>query len=395
LENAVRCVEQGDYDVVVPALGRGDEIGGIAQRLDHFKDELALAKRAEQSKGQVVEELGKSLKCLAAGDLKVKIETEFPTEYDQLKEDFNAATISLDKAISVVNGNVVSLRSETSNITVAADELAHRTERQAATLEETAAALDQLTTSVRNATAGADQASEMSEQAQKNAEVGGVVAREAVTAMGEIKASSKEISKITLVIDDIAFQTNLLAFNAGVEAARAGEAGRGFAVVATEVRALAQRSSEAASEINALISASGKHVNRGVELVDKTGVALDSIVVSVADISKRVVAIAASAREQATGLSEINEAVMELDHVTQQNAAMFDKTTAANHALMQETRALAEAVDIFKLSGEVTLPLSLVKLHDSSSTMVKAAGSVGIQSQDAPRSVNLGEWDEF
>ncbi|WP_299679026.1 methyl-accepting chemotaxis protein [uncultured Roseobacter sp.] len=305
--------------------------------------------RVAEQQRNVVEALGVGLQSLAEGDLTSEIITEFPTDYEKLRADFNAAVRALKDTVGAVVQNSESIRNETAEITTAADDLSRRTEKQAATLEETAAALDELTSSVKSAAEGADEASTMSADAQSNAEKGGEVARRAVEAMDGIKTSSQEISKITTVIDDIAFQTNLLALNAGVEAARAGEAGRGFAVVATEVRALAQRSSDAAREINALISSSGEQVEQGVELVDRTGTALASIVSSVSEISKRVSTIATSAREQSAGLNEINTAVNELDHVTQQNAAMFEETTAASHALTSEADALAAAVARFKL----------------------------------------------
>jgi methyl-accepting chemotaxis protein len=166
-----------------------------------------------------------------------------------------------------------------------------------------------------------------------------------------VETSSQEISKITSVINDIAFQTNQLALNAAVEAARAGEAGRGFAVVATEVRALAQRSSDAAREINGLISASEEQVRSGVDLVDKTGLALAAIVESISEISTLVSDIATSTKEQSSGLNEINTAVNELDQVTQQNAALFEETTAASHALTAEADSLAQAVARFDLGA--------------------------------------------
>jgi len=309
------------------------------------------AERAQVSseQEQVVTALGEALRCLAEGDLTAEIAAHFPQDYEALRQNYNAAVIALRAAIAVVVQNAEAIRHETLEITGAADDLSRRTERQAATLEETAAALDELTTSVRSAAKSADAASTTSAEAQRNAEHGGEVARAAVHAMDQIKTSSEEISKITSVIDDIAFQTNLLALNAGVEAARAGEAGRGFAVVATEVRALAQRSSDAAREINGLITSSEDQVREGVDLVDRTGSALSAIVRSVADISERVAAIAASAREQSNGLNEVNTAVTELDHVTQQNAAMFEETTAASHALTAEADGLAAAVSAFRL----------------------------------------------
>jgi methyl-accepting chemotaxis protein len=169
--------------------------------------------------------------------------------------------------------------------------------------------------------------------------------------MGSIEASSKQISNIIGVIDEIAFQTNLLALNAGVEAARAGEAGRGFAVVATEVRALAQRSADAAKEIKTLISASGKHVQGGVKLVDDTGRALTRIAEGVAQLNQLVRDIAASAKEQATALHEVNSAVNQMDQVTQQNAAMVEQATAASHGLAGEAEGLTRLVAQFNVDA--------------------------------------------
>ena len=248
------------------------------------------------------------------------------------------------------------MRGSTLEIGHAADNLSRRTEQQAATLEQTAAALDGITTAVRRTAEGAAQARGVVAAAQADAEESGAVVRDAVAAMGDIEASARQIGQIIGVIDEIAFQTNLLALNAGVEAARAGDAGRGFAVVASEVRALAQRSADAAREIKTLIGTSNRQVDRGVTLVGEAGQALVRIVSEVGAINGVVASIAASAEDQAGGLAQVNIAINQMDQMTQQNAAMVEQTTAATHSLAGEAEVLAELTGQFQVGDGAAPP---------------------------------------
>ncbi|OYV25407.1 MAG: hypothetical protein B7X08_05730 [Acidocella sp. 20-63-7] len=297
----------------------------------------------------VVEALADGLEKLSAGELLFRIETKFATEYEKLRADFNTAMDRLAETMQSIAANTQGVRAGAGEITQASDDLSRRTEQQAASLEQTAAALDQITATVRKTAEGATEARNVVTAAKTDAERSGEVVRETVEAMTGIEGSSKKIGNIIGVIDEIAFQTNLLALNAGVEAARAGDAGRGFAVVATEVRALAQRSADAAKEIKTLISASGQQVGTGVKLVGETGKALARIGEQVARLNTLVTDIAASAQEQATGLAEVNSAVNQMDQVTQQNAAMVEQSTAASHSLAGEAEELARLVGQFQL----------------------------------------------
>jgi len=310
----------------------------------------------EAAQRAVVEALRVALRSLSEGDLTARIEAGFAADYETLRLDFNMAMDRLAEAMAAVVENAAGIEGEAQEIAEAAGDLTGRTETQAATLEQTAAALDELTVSVRSAATGAAEASRVVSAARASAETSGGVVLEAVTAMGEIENSSERIARIIGVIDDIAFQTNLLALNAGVEAARAGDAGRGFAVVAAEVRALAQRSSEAAREIDTLISASAQQVKRGVGLVGQTGQALKDIVASVTNIAARVSEIAASAQEQSVGLAEINTAVNQIDQATQQNAALFGQTTTAADALTRAAEALTVTMARFRIPAAQDAP---------------------------------------
>ena len=278
-----------------------------------------------------------------------KIQEPYPADYQKLRDDFNVALARLQETMGTIAGVSAEIRSGSSEISEAADDLSRRTEQQAASLEETAAALDQLNATVKKTAAGANEAGSAVEQAKREAEKGGEVVRNAVLAMEAIQQSSHQINQIIGVIDEIAFQTNLLALNAGVEAARAGEAGKGFAVVASEVRALAQRSAEAAKEIKGLISTSADHVSAGVGLVNESGKALERIVSEVSGVAGVMAEIAASTDEQAAGLSEVNQAINQMDHVTQQNAAMVEQSTAASHALAREAADLARLLGGFDI----------------------------------------------
>lgn len=300
---------------------------------------------------QVVGALEVALGHLAAGDLTVAIMDRFGADYDQLRMNFNDAVQALHDAMAAVISNAQSIRNEAGDITSSADDLASRTERQAATLEETAAALDELTASVQSASAGAIEASEIAGATLEQAETGGAVARRAIDAMDAIQASSGEISKITTVIDDIAFQTNLLALNAGVEAARAGSAGAGFAVVASEVRALAQRTSSAATEVKGLITKSTSHIQNGVTEVNNTGAALTQVIDSLEEISARIETSAAGFGQDSQRLGAISDQLSALGHTTSDNAAILSGQVTDLQALRGDVGELNALVTEFDLSS--------------------------------------------
>jgi methyl-accepting chemotaxis protein len=376
ITKAMDKLAHGDLDVVIYGEGRRDEIGVMASTVGVFRDNarervrleaeasenrnLAEQQRLErerlaaQDTAEVrfaVDSIGHALGQLSDGKLTYRITDAFAERLDAVRVDFNAAVGKLEDAMRRVGGNAQAIAAGCSQIYGAAEDLAERTGRQAASVEETAAALEQISTTVQDSSRRAREAGKQLDDTRAAAETSGAIVGRAVSAMQAIEASSKEITSIVGVIDEIAFQTNLLALNAGVEAARAGESGKGFAVVAQEVRELALRSANAAKEIRGLIGKSGDQVQSGVSLVVETGKALEQIVGQFQAVSINVKAIIDAANEQALGLKEINTAVAIMDQGTQQNAAMVEESTAASSALAKESEGLFQLIAKFEISG--------------------------------------------
>ncbi|MBE7219347.1 MAG: PAS domain-containing protein [Caulobacteraceae bacterium] len=359
--------------------------------------EAAIARESEADRRAIMA-LSRGLSALADGDFTCEIDEPFDPKTEQLRTDFNRAAAEIRQVMRQVAQKQDAIRSGAGEITGAADDLSQRTEQQAASLEETAAALDQITATVKKTAEGAQRARAVVDRAKGDAEHSGEVVRRAVAAMSSIEASSSQIGQIIGVIDEIAFQTNLLALNAGVEAARAGEAGRGFAVVASEVRALAQRSAEAAKEIKGLIMASDGQVKAGVDLVGETGKVLTRIVDQVAEVNVSVAEIAASAQEQSAGLQQVNTAINQMDQVTQKNAAMVEETTAAAHSLARDSQELAGIVARFKTGAAADrAPASRAATAPVKRTAAPPRGTVargGAARKLAP-AAEASDWEEF
>jgi methyl-accepting chemotaxis protein len=372
----------GKFDVVLPGLGRKDEIGDIAGAVETFKvkaaekarleaDEQLKRQRAEaEAQARIAEErakvaerqaqaaeetakalgsLGEGLTHLANGDLTFRLNDDFAETYRQIKDDFNLAIGQLQETIKAIADGANEVASASTEIATATTDLSQRTEEQAASLEQTSASMEEISATVKKNAESAQQASTSAATTREVASRGGEVAAEAVAAMSRIEESSRKISDIIGVIDEIARQTNLLALNAAVEAARAGDAGRGFAVVASEVRSLAQRSSQAAKDIKDLITNSNGQVQEGVDLVNRAGQSLNEIVEAIKGVAQVVSDIAGASAEQSGGIDQVNKALSQMDEVTQQNSALVEQNAATAKNLEQQSAAMGVRVSTFKL----------------------------------------------
>ncbi len=429
IQASMQRIVNGDYATPVAGVTLGDEIGDMARATDVFRiaavERQSLETRITQERGQsdierqtrdarqkadaealhfAVDSLASGLNRLTNGDLSANIDRPFREDLERLRSDFNRVVAGLRQTISEVATNASSIGANANQMRSAADDLAKRTEQQAASLEETSAALDQITATVRSATERAEEASRMVTQAKGSTEQSASVVREATDAMERIEGATGEIGKIINVVEEIAFQTNLLALNAGVEAARAGEAGKGFAVVAQEVRDLAGRAAGAAKDIKSLVTRSNVEVRTGVDLVKATGEALTRIGDDVLKINDHVHAIFTSAREQSTGLTEINTAIGQMDQATQQNAAMVEESTAASHSLATDAENLNHLISRFQIGDGQGLrvigaagTMAASKPSPAHALLSKVAGAFNNTSAPA-RSKAVGsteKWEEF
>lgn len=356
---AMQRMAGGDMDLIIEGTARQDEIGQVARAMEVFRGADEARRKASAEQKVVVEALSTGLAHLANKDLEHRLDDPFPPSYETLRENYNAAVASLAEALRIVRVGTASVQCSIAEIGDAAADLAVRNETQASRIAQTAHAMDSVTAIVQETATSARAVTQTITHAEREASEGGDVVRRAIEAMAAIEASAQEIGQIISVIDGIAFQTNLLALNAGVEAARAGEAGRGFAVVATEVRALAQRSADAAQSIKALITTSGEQVGAGVALVSESGTKLGGIVRRIGEISVLIGDIAGSATRQAESLSQINGAMGEMDCMTQQNAAMVEESAAAARSLSSEAVRLTELVATFRTRNVTTRPAAV------------------------------------
>ena len=290
--------------------------------------------------------LAEGHKNLAGGNLRFRL-AEFPEAYRQIRDDFNGAMAGLEETVKAIAAAAREVSSATAEISAGTTDLSQRTEEQAATLEQTSASMEEISATVKKNAENAQAANTSAGATRDVANRGGQVVTEAIDAMARIKESSHKIADIIGVIDEIARQTNLLALNAAVEAARAGESGRGFAVVATEVRSLAQRSSQAAKDIKDLITHSTGQVKDGVDLVNRAGTALHDVVESLKGVVDFVAEIANASGEQSTGIEEINKALNQMDEVTQQNSALVEQNAAAAKTLEQQALTMDDRVAFF------------------------------------------------
>ncbi|MEZ5654922.1 MAG: methyl-accepting chemotaxis protein [Sphingobium sp.] len=345
----MEALAQGDLESPVYYTDHLDCVGRMTRAMSVFRENAQKASSAEEV-SHVVDDLASSLSALSEGDLTLRISSAFPQKYESLRTSFNMTADKLENALATVNQAAQGVLTASSEIRCASTDLSQRTEQHANSLLETSESMRDVTKQIQDTADNAHKMNESIAATYKEATKGGEIVRRAIAAMGMIKSSSDEITQIISLMDGIAFQTNLLALNAGVEAARAGEAGKGFAVVANEVRALAQRSADAAMEIKKLVTNSSEQVISGVTLVEETGTMLTAIVERVGEAAQLLEEISQASVVQANRVQQVSNSTSSMEAMTQQNAAMVEESTAATRAMAQQVEKLVDLVNTFRIS---------------------------------------------
>jgi methyl-accepting chemotaxis protein len=379
----------GDFSQRVPLEGKEGVIRNLAQAMNTMCDNI----------GQVMDEMVAMMSSLANGDLTRRINANYQGTFATLKDSANATATKLAETLSEITSSAREVANAASEISTSTTDLSQRTEEQAAGLEETSASMEQIAATVKKNAENAHQANQLTASARDVADRGGSVVASTVQAMSRIEESSNRIADIIGVIDEIARQTNLLALNAAVEAARAGDAGRGFAVVATEVRSLAQRSSQAAKDIKDLITNSSSQVKDGVELVNRAGQALHEIMASIKSVADIVADIATASHEQSTGIDQVNKALTQMDEVTQQNSALVEENAATAKTLETQSANMTEQVSFFRLDPSTEsrriVAKPMTSLAPRTAAPPRRGGPVGRMQANLATAMKVDAFEEF
>jgi methyl-accepting chemotaxis protein len=341
IEGMVNAIAAGDLSQEIEVNDKSGFTRQLSDSINHINRVVR----------EVTEDFAAALSALAQGNLTHRITKEYSGTFDQIKSDANQTLERLNAVVADISRSANDISNAANEIAAGSQDLANRTEQQASSLEQTSGSMEEMTSTVRQNAENAQQANEQAESTRKVAQNGVTVVETAVSSMGEIETASEKVADIIGVIDDIAFQTNLLALNAAVEAARAGEAGKGFAVVAKEVRTLAQRSSEAARDIKALIKDSNDQIKTGVDQVNRAGSTFREITGSVQKVADYVADIARASAEQANGIEEIKVSVNQMDEMTQKNSALVEESSASARALQDEAEGLTRLISYFRTSA--------------------------------------------
>lgn len=385
IQNLIRNAARGELRERLDSESLSGFTKSLSESINGLLDEIL----------KPIEETSSVLQALAEGDLTRQVTTDYQGEFGLLKQSVNSSIGNLLGMVNDIREASHSIGTAATEISAGNTDLSQRTEEQASSLEETASSMEEMTSTVKQNADNAKDASRLALDAREQAEKGGNIVSSAVSAMTEINTSSKKIADIIGVIDEIAFQTNILALNAAVEAARAGEQGRGFAVVAAEVRNLAQRSASAAKEIKSLINDSVDKVGEGTRLVTDSGHSLEQIVSAVKRVSEIIAEIAAASHEQSIGIEQVNKAIMQLEQVTQQNAALVEEAAASSEAMSDQAQNLNTLIDFFDAGSTHKHP-PVTSKAPAMPVQRRAPSRVISKEQPAVRNTdNEDFWEEF